>query len=176
MSNKCYSCLFCPQTSSRKWNLQVHLIRKHHGIGSPLQINCDKQSIGALNKFSSKRITPFTEGQKNIGETGPASYILKGLHEFLEIESFFDKLYPPGGPHPVQMPMKVQSRISFPTLEELLDLLTLVNFTPKTDPLRQHIMGYECHVCRRCLETSALSFIVIRETGKVYQDSTLLQS
>jgi hypothetical protein len=80
MNNKCYSCPFCEQKSSRKWNLQVHLIRKHHGVGSPLQNNRDEHSIGALNSYSSKRITPFTERQENIGETGPVSYILKGLH------------------------------------------------------------------------------------------------
>ena len=94
MNNKYYSCPFCQQTSSRKWNLQVHLIRKHHGVGSPLENNRDERSSGAHNKYSSKRILPFTEGQENIGETGPASYILKGLHEFLEIESLLDKLYP----------------------------------------------------------------------------------
>ena len=94
MNNKYYSCPFCQQTSSRKWNLQVHLIRKHHGVGSPLENNRDERSSGAHNKYSSKRIVPFAERQENIGETGPVSYILKGLHEFLEIESLFDKLIP----------------------------------------------------------------------------------
>jgi hypothetical protein len=146
MNNKYYSCPFCQQTSSRKWNLQVHLIRKHHGVGSPLENNRDEQSSGALNKYSSKRITPFTERQENIGETVPASYILKGLHEFLEIESLLDKLSPPGRPHPLQMPKYALN--SFPTIEG-------------------HISGYERYICRRCLATSPLPFIVIKDTGEL---------
>jgi hypothetical protein len=167
MNNKYYSCPFCQQTSSRKWNLQVHLIRKHHGVGSPLENNWDERSSGAHNKYSSKRILPFTERQKNIGKTSPASYILKGLHEFLEIESLLDKLIPREGPQPLQMPMYASN--SFPTFEEFLDILTSLSFTPKTDPLRQHIMGYECYICSRCLVTSPLSFIVIKDTGKVFR-------
>jgi hypothetical protein len=146
MTNKYYSCQFCPQTSSRKWNLQVHLIRKHHGIGSPLQNNCDERSSGALNKYSSKRIFPFAEGQENFYDTRPVGHFLKSLHEILEIESLFDKLSPRGGPQPLQMPMYASN--SFP-------------------PFEGHVSGYERYICRRCLVISPLSFIVTKDSGEI---------
>lgn len=148
MNNKCFSCPFCEQKSSRKWNLQVHLIRKHHGVGSPLQNNRDERSSGALNKYSSKRVFPFAEGQKNFYDTRPVGHFLKSLHEILEIESLFDKLSPRGGPHPLQMHMCASN--SSPTFEG-------------------HVSGYERYICRRCLVTSPLSFIVIKETGELFR-------
>ena len=175
MNNKCYSCPFCQQTSSRKWNLHVHLARKHHGLGSPLQ-NLDERSSGAPNKYSSKRLIPSTEGQENLSDTRPVSYILKSLHAFLQTESFFDNLSPRGGLHHVQMPMWVPNRISFPTLEEFLDQLTLLSSTSKTDPFRPHISGYERYTCRLCLVTSPLPFIVIKRDRQSVQDSAQLQS
>jgi hypothetical protein len=37
MINKKWHCQYCPQTSSRYWNLKKHIERKHNGIGQPIR-------------------------------------------------------------------------------------------------------------------------------------------
>lgn len=37
MGREPYRCTYCTQTSSRKWNLKIHIQRKHNGIGNPFK-------------------------------------------------------------------------------------------------------------------------------------------
>ena len=37
MKIKRWSCPFCSQTSTRHWNLKIHIHRRHNGIGEPIR-------------------------------------------------------------------------------------------------------------------------------------------
>jgi hypothetical protein len=52
MKTKGGCCPYCSQTSSRHWNMQVHIKRRHSGIGEPrlsYNINSSKKWNGDFN-------------------------------------------------------------------------------------------------------------------------------
>jgi hypothetical protein len=66
MKTKGWCCPYCSQTSSRHWNMQVHIKRRHSGIGEPLlsyNMNSSKKWNGDFNQSNPNNTndnTPFT--------------------------------------------------------------------------------------------------------------------
>jgi hypothetical protein len=65
MGREFYRCTYCSQTSSRKWNLNIHIQRRHKGMK-----NLFGSSSGPLShmpKLSSNNDHPFFPGHHNEG-------------------------------------------------------------------------------------------------------------
>jgi hypothetical protein len=54
-----WECPFCDQTSERKWNLKVHLNRKHDGLGQPAYMSKTKEGqYGSINGLLNQQQPP----------------------------------------------------------------------------------------------------------------------
>lgn len=52
-NQKGWLCPYCSQTSSRHWNLEIHIKRKHNGIGHPIEAGLTTNDISTNGKFAS---------------------------------------------------------------------------------------------------------------------------
>lgn len=95
MPKEYYSCPHCPQTSSRRWNLIVHLRRRHNGIGQPV--------VGTTTKLRYTNRMP-TESQLQSSlfgratgmNTKPLDFVNEELRKVAEYRRLIDEAAPPG--------------------------------------------------------------------------------
>jgi hypothetical protein len=72
MGREFYRCTYCSQTSSRKWNLNIHIQRRHKGMKNPFESSSGPHShmpklASSIDKLSSYNDHPFSPGHQNGG-------------------------------------------------------------------------------------------------------------
>jgi hypothetical protein len=169
VNEKNYSCPFCPQTSSRKWNLEVHLVRKHHALGEAIKITSSTQTN---SRFSRRAIDENIVGNHAINtphEQYRPSFFIRGLNgennnpldmtiEWLGKMSEYCRLVPRPRPDSFNWSSPVMNMFPSQFSQGFLYQLGSMEFTAKTEPIRHMIVGYESYICDRCLVNAPLSF------------------
>ena len=103
MKTKVWCCPYCSQTSSRHWNMQVHIKRRHSGIGEPrlsYNLNSSKKWNGVFNQFNTNNPSnnpPFTfatrrsdsQEERRSDRNHP---FYETLDEFLKVKSLANRL------------------------------------------------------------------------------------
>ena len=71
-----YHCPHCLQTCSRRWNMKVHIQRKHGGIR--------QQPIGSVSHFTSREFIP---GMGNLGANGRYRHHHEAFPDYVHLPS-----------------------------------------------------------------------------------------
>ena len=184
MKEKNYSCPFCPQTSSRKWNLGVHLKRKHQGLGEAIRITSSQRTNSRFSRrgidenskwnqasdipHGSYRPSFFTSGLRTGDNNNPLDIAIESLQKMSEFVRLVDELTPrPRWPDSYSWSFPVGNILPFQSNQGVLDQLGSMEFTPKTDPIRDMVVGYESYICHQCLVNAPLSFYCVSGAGNV---------
>jgi hypothetical protein len=176
MSNKKYRCPYCQQTSSRRWNLQVHLRRRHQAAGESVSPSQEGSAFGGRPRYRFKpgdgRFFDFNSFSRsdrrwaNInGERNPLDDTIENLRRIVEIKRLTEEVNPQYQQYPSFMPQIDYVSINY--IEEFLKKLDSMTFTPETDPLRDRIIGLRCHICEICLSTNPLPLHGFRESSMI---------
>jgi hypothetical protein len=186
MSNKKYRCPYCEQTSSRRWNLEVHLKRRHPAAGEPAGPSKDgsayngdwpyrfesgNEHSGMLghNNYPSVDFNSFFRsdgrGVHIDSERNSLDNTIEDLRRVVEIKRLTKELNPQYQQPPLFMPSIDHVSINY--TEEFLRKLDSMTFTPETDPLRDRIIGLCCHICETCLSTVPLPLHGFRESNMI---------
>lgn len=182
MSNKKYRCPYCEQTSSRRWNLLVHLERRHQGAGQPVGPsqtgptfndqppygNEPTEKIsGRLNKNDLSSYNRGNGRGENIDNVGNSlDDTVKNLRRIAEIQRLTKELNSQHNQLPLHlMPSIGQTSINF--TEQFLQILGSMTFKPENNPLKDHIIGLRCHTCEKCLSTVPLLIYGLKESGMI---------
>lgn len=172
MNEKNYSCPFCSQTSARKWNIRIHIVRRHHGTGEAIRI---KSREATNSRFSTtddnvyKKYSIPNESYRSrsfardleIGTNDPLEATNGLLRQVAEHVRLVEEIAPIPRWHDS---FNMSSPISAPPPQlnrGIPDLLCSKEYTPKTDPFRHRILGYENYMCNQCLVTEPLPFFGI---------------
>jgi hypothetical protein len=174
---KKWHCPHCTQVSTRRWNVEVHISRKHGRAGYPVEI--DGSSLNSrfvpdvnlknnnhfgpypyLNSFSVPRQQRAASSEKN---SGPFDKIRESVRETLEwalqwveFKNSLNELSSPSLFSPGGISLGHTSYIEW---------LFLQSFTPSTDPLRDRTVGYKGLVCEACLASLVLPIYRFNDTG-----------
>jgi hypothetical protein len=67
MGREFYRCTYCSQTSSRKWNLNIHIQRRHKGMKNLFGSSSGPHShmpnfASSIDNYQAITITPFLQG------------------------------------------------------------------------------------------------------------------
>src|SRR5215207_2581628 len=177
MSSVKYYCPYCTQTSSRKWNLEVHLQRRHQGMGEPvgsgqvkfaydwrphykadprkerpkMASHYSRRFDGAIFSYNDE-MTTYKGGKRDyLGD------ILETLHKVTEIKRLTKELSPQYQ-QPLSWFTPAMNHVPVNYSEGFFEKLESTTFTPNTDPLRDYIVGLTCHVCTMSINCT-LTFI-----------------
>jgi hypothetical protein len=110
-----YYCPYCDQNSTRRWNLEVHMKRKHGGIGGPIpkMPNVPLQSSGkSVNTnwhtdiYNKSRPLNNILSNNNERSTDLQRYVLEFLRNFTEISRLVSHLS-------IQNPLGFMSPITY---------------------------------------------------------------
>jgi hypothetical protein len=153
MPKEYYSCPHCPQTSSRRWNLIVHLRRRHNGLGQPV--------VGTTTKLRYTNRVP-TESQLQSSLVGraagkntkPLDFVNEELRRAAEYRRLIDEVAPPGRR----------------SLDSFGWSLPVANSTsPQINGrLPEYAdVGYVSYICNRCLVNAPLSFSAVRGSYQI---------
>ncbi len=186
MSSVKYYCPYCTQTSSRKWNLEVHLQRRHQGMGEPvgsgqvkfaydwrphykadprkerpkMASHYSRRFDGAIFSYNDE-MTTYKGGKRDyLGD------ILETLHKVTEIKRLTKELSPQYQ-QPLSWFTPAMNHVPVNYSEGFFEKLESTTFTPNTDPLRDYIVGLTCHVCTTCLSTVPLPLYGFKDYGKI---------
>jgi hypothetical protein len=187
MSNKKYRCPYCEQTSSRRWNLEVHLKRRHQATGELVGLSQARPAYndeprygfkpreilsGRLgqNDYTSVDLNTFSRGdgrgERIDIERNSLDDSIKNLRRVVEFKRLARELNPQYQQSPLWLMPSIQpSSINYP--DEFLRKFDSMAFTPETDPLRDRIIGLRCHICETCLSTVPLPMYGFKEFGKI---------
>jgi hypothetical protein len=182
MGNKKYRCPYCEQTSSRRWNLMVHLERRHQGVGEPVGPSQtgpaydDKSPYGNEHRgtlpgrLNKNEFSSFSRGYgrgENIDNLGNSlDDTAKNLCRIVEIQRLTKELNSQFKQLPLHlMPSINQASINYP--EQFLQILGSMTFKPENDPLRDHIIGLRCLICETCLSTVPLPIHGFKESNMI---------
>ena len=153
MPKEYYSCPHCLQTSSRRWNLIVHLRRRHNGIGQPV--------VGTTTKLRYTNRMP-TESQLQSSlfgratgmNTKPLDFVNEELREAAEYRRLIDEAAPPGqrSLDPFGWSLLVANSTS-PQIKGRLPEYADV--------------GHVSYICNRCLVNAPLSFSAIKGSYQI---------
>ena len=183
MSNKKYRCPHCEQTSSRRWNLEVHLKRRHQAAEESVRPS------PAGFAYNGNRPYRFKPGNKHSRILGRNNYPFADFNSFrgdgrgadvyskrdsiddtidylrkaVEIKRLTKELNPQYQQPQLLMPSIDHVSINYN--DEFLKRLDSMTFTPETDPLRDRIIGLRCHICETCLSTVPLPIHGFKESG-----------
>jgi hypothetical protein len=168
---KKWHCPHCTQASTRRWNVEVHISRKHDRAGYPVEMNGSSPNSGFLpdvnlknnNHFgpypkprqereasSEKNSGPFDKIRESVRET------VEWARQWVEFKNILNELSPPSLFSPGSISLGDTSYIEW---------LFLQSFTPSTDPLRDRIAGYKGMVCEACLASLVLPIYRFNDTG-----------
>jgi hypothetical protein len=157
---KQWKCPHCPQTSSRHWNVVVHIKRRHDGIGSPIEATIYSPSSVADIQFppnvnsteirnfhsesNSWRNRAFSQDinrveKKRMGSTDSLEGQVRFLRLLAERQDLLKKLSPNLPQNP--MTSLLNSQLQLNTFQ--------INNTMEFNQLPT---GYRTRLCDRCLE------------------------
>jgi hypothetical protein len=167
---KKYSCPLCHQASSRKWNIIIHIARKHPGsnVEPILTTSLRETNSSFVENASDERIYRTSFGPKagegnnaldTINETlGKMIKYKRQLVELVPDSMCFDPF------NHVIPPSELQS---IQLGQAYFDWLCSSEFTPEKDPLRHLTLVFESYICSQCLVHMPLSFYGTRGSTKI---------
>ena len=189
MKNVKYFCPFCSQTSSRKWNLQVHIQRRHPGMrelegAEPVTSPDDmriRRRITNLDNVEAKVTSHYGRdvdrgnffhhiGDNTISKGGKKDSLddtLETLRKVLEIKKITKELSAPLPRQPFPWIVAATDPTSLSYNSGSLEKLLSMTFSPETDPLRHRIIGFTCLSCRACMATIPLALHGFEENRKI---------
>jgi hypothetical protein len=88
---------------------------------------------------------------------------IENLRKIVEIKRLTKELNPQYQQPQSYMPSTDHVSINY--TEKLLEKLGFTTFTPETDPLRDRIIGFRCHIYETCLSTNPLPLHGFKESG-----------
>jgi hypothetical protein len=92
MNEKLWRCSICVQTSKRLWNLQLHIQRKHKGLGQPIR---QSESGGYRNSASAFTSTMGSQNKMiNDGSQAECDRIQRITEELVELKNMLTNHYP----------------------------------------------------------------------------------
>lgn len=177
MSNKKYRCPYCEQTSSRMWNLRVHLRRRHEATGEQVGPAFDHEPIygfkpreklsGRLSKndFNYSYRSDVRGGANINSKRNSLDDTIDYLRRAVEIKRLTKELNPQYQQLQLFMPSMDHNSINY--TDEFIEKIGSLTFTPETDPLRDWIIGLRCHIWETCLSTVALPIHGFKESCKI---------
>jgi hypothetical protein len=178
VKEKNYSCPFCPQTSSRKWNLEVHLVRKHHALGEAIKITSLTRTNSRFSRRAIDENIAWNHAINKPHEQYRPSFFIRGLNgennnpldmtiQWLEKMSEYCRLVPRPRPDSSSWSSPVTNMLPSQFSQGFLDQLGSMEFTAKTEPIQHMVVGYESYICDRCLVDAPLSFCGMSGAGEV---------
>lgn len=99
------------------------------------------------------------------GDRNPLDDTIDNLRRIAEIKRLTEEVNPHNQQHPSFMPPIDYVSINY--TEEFLKKLDSMTFTPETDPLRDRIIGYRCHICEICVLTNPMPLYGFRESSTI---------
>jgi hypothetical protein len=179
-----WKCSNCDQTSSRRWNLETHIKRKHDGLGEPINLEHGAKELNSMSQapldswyqrsqYQSGIKTkpfqrPFARPKRSLTESvGPINEIYDLVHKFAKVKEFMSQNSGSRNqslfswtllPHP-------QTGLPFPSFAQ--DQFPGFSFHPNKDPFKDCIIGYRGHVCESCLTKYVMPVYRFEETGKI---------
>jgi hypothetical protein len=168
---KKYSCPLCHQASSRKWNIIIHIARKHPGSNvEPVLTSLKKanSSFGGNARDESIYRTSFGHGPK-AGEVNNALDTMnETMGKIIKFKRQLDELVPESRCfNPFNCIVPPSSLQSIELGQAYFDWLCSNDFTPETDPCRHLTLGFESYICSQCLGYMPLSFYGTRGTNNI---------
>ena len=177
MARDPYRCTYCTQTSSRKWNLNIHMQRKHNGMENPFKSastphpgveQFSSSDDGKLPKNSNSRFIPRSrhrggqasfasdinrylpeDGSNLSSEKGRDSLdcLTEELRQSIEIKTMFNKMKHPINPEPFASNL-------IPLLIGLISTRNSTNLGifPLLSIINENKkVGIRGHICENCL-------------------------
>lgn len=168
MKRKLYRCPSCDQTSSRKWNLETHIGRKHSGAGIPIDIISPYRSINENARVGpSSKSYAWGEHYSRFAYRGDAKpppkrdtvrETLEDVRNFMELMGVhnspktFDLGFMPHLATFQNWPGRALSRQPF-----VFDL--------RPEAMRDCIVGFRSHMCKECISINPLPLFAFPETN-----------
>ncbi len=63
--NAMWKCPHCPQTSNRRWNMQTHVLRKHNGLGTPINLMDNSLRLSTERHATNDNVYENNQYQRN---------------------------------------------------------------------------------------------------------------
>lgn len=161
-----WKCSCCPQTSTRRWNLKVHIQRLHNGVGKPIYLQYNGRSKPVVKSLEDSG-SQNDRDQQNIPSQNPD--FIDAFHQFI-----FNQL-------PEKM-KKWKEIFTFTSLvggnavsNGIQNLRTMSSpYAPpraiadQKPPTNQgSIFGFEAMTCEKCLSAIILEVIIANGTEGV---------
>lgn len=178
-----WKCSNCDQESSRRWNLETHIKRKHDGLGEPINSgnsgrdfistqvgvyngykDYQYQNNGKLNTFK----PPFRKSKKSLKESlGFVDEIYDLIHKFSEVKEFINHNSP--SKNQFVFPLTLPSRgLSFPSLTQLQ--YSPIALPPIHSPSMCNVIAYRGYVCSTCFMKYINPVYGLENTGKIVEE------
>lgn len=150
MKGKKWACPYCAQTSSRNWNLRIHIAR-HHGHGDPIRVDEEKSTFKKYQSSQSYTNKPsFHRKESKSGDfTGSVMLddTLSTIRKLVEYRDLTQKLSP-------QPPVTTDDLIPWMALMSLHNSKTSQGRKSAED--NELPAGYRIRVCNNCLSGNRL--------------------
>lgn len=172
-----WKCSICPQISSRKWNLEVHIRRLHKGTGIPIRLQYNRRAGPKAVSFEDAVIPEhhglqsptYVSTEPNKSQLGQKPDFVDDLHDFVfqqlpgklkkwhELSAYFSlvgKSPPSDG-----IPQQWDAFYTYPPSQVIDDQNPLASQTS--------IFGFEAIACEKCLLAVPLDVIIVNGMGGV---------
>ena len=181
MKTKGWRCPYCSQTSSRHWNMQVHIKRRHSGIGEPLlsyNMNSSKKWNGDFNQSNPNNTNdnpPFTFATQRRESQGECRSdrnhpFYDTLDEILKVKSLANRLNNTGQ-DPIINSMLYAAAFSGTSSSKNSNIAQNTSDKKKNKPIGSFI-----HLCEKCLWGKMIpiwpqDFVMMNFSGKIVHSS-----
>lgn len=174
-----WKCSNCDQTSTRHWNLKIHIKRKHYGMGDLVSIVDNANALSSTrhllntNKYSQGQNGNFprTQFKNSVHSGGPKNSFdfidefYEFVHKFSTVKNFINQnsrvtqsVLPWG------LPIRGASFPFFPKTE-----YPAISFPLKETPLKDNIVAFRGYVCKNCLAKYVTPVFWFNDTRKLVE-------
>jgi hypothetical protein len=169
---KGWFCPHCPQTCPRRWNLKIHIKRKHNGIGDPLEAGLTSTN-STTSRFAphtgvSSRKEEQQRPKKQIDLVDEMHETLRKMVEekkkIIEIQEFRRQLFPSIQQPTILGDIPIGS-IPLPSFSDWSSLT--ISLDDVIHALRDNIIQLKGIVCKSCLGSMIVPVCRITETNKI---------